>query len=420
MPVLSSAYIGSWYNLFDRTSGKAYLAKDWSETQKMDASNTPMLAGDIGMHVANIGGITWETKISSPVVVLAPTGIHGGFPNIGNTYYLLLWAAYQTRLPLGNALATEPNSYLWAKPEEEGQEAPPNGDPEGGNPQNLNNVQASNTSASNANFDDNYRKDGSLYPATNINEAGGWSRFLLQSGTINFGADGVTTEINLISDIQGPLAPVASFVSRDTLDYTPNFYGRTARFYDTLLFLGGYFLGSVISGNININFTINPQYFINVCQDQKPMMAVTDVSITGSLVSAWNPLLYNPFAPFAPSEYNFYENAENVWVSAQDPGAMNAPKGPIALFVASEVEQTATNLRGFPLVLDSPYLKTSVSKKINPGSITQVTTSFTLYSTKPEDLFGDWWGTIGSQDFISMMTSSEDEITKRSKYFRNE
>ena len=74
MPILTSNYIASWYivNLTNRYR----LLESWSETINQATENKPMIQGDPGTHIMDIGGVYYSATTTSPIVIM-------GQPNTG-------------------------------------------------------------------------------------------------------------------------------------------------------------------------------------------------------------------------------------------------------------------------------------------------------------------------------------------------
>lgn len=79
MPILTSNFIASWYvlNLY----GKNRLLQSWSESLQQEVSNKPMIQGDIGTHIMDIGGVWYSATVESPVIIMGQrnTGLYDAF-----------------------------------------------------------------------------------------------------------------------------------------------------------------------------------------------------------------------------------------------------------------------------------------------------------------------------------------------------
>lgn len=72
MPILPYDVISTWYYLVDNfgTNPLPRLFESWSETQTQDVAVKPMLQGDNGTHVMDVGGMYYTTVIDSPVLIV--------------------------------------------------------------------------------------------------------------------------------------------------------------------------------------------------------------------------------------------------------------------------------------------------------------------------------------------------------------
>jgi len=76
MPILPPELISTWYIMYDTSTGNPTyrLLENWSESQSQSVTPKPLLQGDIGTHVMDIGGIKYTTTINSPVVIVETNG----------------------------------------------------------------------------------------------------------------------------------------------------------------------------------------------------------------------------------------------------------------------------------------------------------------------------------------------------------
>lgn len=79
MPILTSNFIASWYviNLY----GKNRLLQSWTESLQQEISNKPMIQGDIGTHIMDIGGVWYSATVESPAIIMGQpnTGLYDAF-----------------------------------------------------------------------------------------------------------------------------------------------------------------------------------------------------------------------------------------------------------------------------------------------------------------------------------------------------
>ena len=67
MPVFSNNYISVHYIFL--YNGYYLLLDDWSENQQQKIAHKPLIMGDFGIHVMDIGGIKWETNLGAPILI---------------------------------------------------------------------------------------------------------------------------------------------------------------------------------------------------------------------------------------------------------------------------------------------------------------------------------------------------------------
>jgi hypothetical protein len=98
MPILTSNYIASWYlvNLF----GKNRLLQSWTESLQQEVSNKPMIQGDIGTHIMDIGGVWYSATVESPVIIM-------GQPNTSlyDAFDIVLEGLAVAQNPIDSAIA---------------------------------------------------------------------------------------------------------------------------------------------------------------------------------------------------------------------------------------------------------------------------------------------------------------------------
>ena len=86
MPILDPSLISNWYFCTDPLSGggSPYVFESWKANQDRAIAEKPLIQGDIGVHVMDVGGFKYSTDIKSPILVLAV-----GSANISSIYQLL-------------------------------------------------------------------------------------------------------------------------------------------------------------------------------------------------------------------------------------------------------------------------------------------------------------------------------------------
>jgi len=70
MPVLDPRYIADWYYLVPRGGTEPRLLEKFIEKQEQGLQRKPLMQGDIGTHVMDVGGMKWNANLTSPVVII--------------------------------------------------------------------------------------------------------------------------------------------------------------------------------------------------------------------------------------------------------------------------------------------------------------------------------------------------------------
>lgn len=68
--------------------GVSYLFENWTEKQDQKLSKKPLIQGDIGTLVFDVGGIKWTSTIVSPVIIIETVGMNND--HLTNVFDLLI------------------------------------------------------------------------------------------------------------------------------------------------------------------------------------------------------------------------------------------------------------------------------------------------------------------------------------------
>jgi hypothetical protein len=90
MPVLDPTVISNWYRIKDEYNN-FYVVQDFSMNQNSSVQNKPLVQGDIGTRIMDVGGISYTWSVSSPALVTDGTVV-------GNVLTLIKngWAKIKT------------------------------------------------------------------------------------------------------------------------------------------------------------------------------------------------------------------------------------------------------------------------------------------------------------------------------------
>lgn len=239
MPVLPSEYISNWYLISNVLNPSiTYICESWSEDQIQDAQPKPLIQGDIGVRVMDVGGLYWRYNITTPVLIIEnPIGNCADENNANNmkvesAFGLLAYSMRTIQTPIA---AT--NSGLL----------------------------------------------GSPIPAANA------PLYLLENGNIKMTDKGVDVSMGFISDSRGAFIP--NYVGGNV-----TYAARTARHYDVSLHISAnYFSGDFQVINMDVNFkpVINQNYFIGT--DQYPYFSISGYSCSGTITFLITPTQFEAF-----------------------------------------------------------------------------------------------------------------------------
>lgn len=167
------------------------------------------------------------------------------------------------------------------------------------------------------------------------------STYLMKSAQIQVSTDAVKVVANFEGDY--PLT-VASYNDSGLVDLT----ARTARFYDTYFYFGElsyinngslYSKFPIISGDVNINFDIDKNYFLT--QSQNPYFSIRGYNATGNIKIALTPAQYLYLTTGYDTPLDLTDNSEIIRTisapmdgSYQNPGFLGYNIGKIGVMVA--------------------------------------------------------------------------------------
>lgn len=70
MPVLSPTYIGTWYHLRENGTNATRIVESFTKTANQELNAKPFIQGDIGTHVMEVGGISYNYDFNSEAIIL--------------------------------------------------------------------------------------------------------------------------------------------------------------------------------------------------------------------------------------------------------------------------------------------------------------------------------------------------------------
>ena len=86
MPVLDPTVISNWYRIKDEYNN-FYVVQDFSMNQNSSVQNKPLVQGDIGTRIMDVGGISYTWSVSSPALVTDGTVVGNVLTLIKNGWY---------------------------------------------------------------------------------------------------------------------------------------------------------------------------------------------------------------------------------------------------------------------------------------------------------------------------------------------
>ena len=181
--------------------------------------------------------------------------------------------------------------------------------------------------------------------------------YLLKNAQIQVSTDAVRATTNFEGDYS--LSPA---------NYNPsgaiNLLARTARFYDTTFYFGTVTNSyPVISGDININFDLDKNYFLG--QGQAPYFSIRGYNATGNIKIALTPTNYNSLVGIDGS----FENS----------GILNYNYGNIGVSIADGTGAKILNL-------GTAFVITKIEFSMQQNSIISATLEFNAFFNKSASL----------------------------------
>ena len=301
MPLLNSKFLSNWYTISVPNQTKPVLVESFTQTKIQDASNKGMIQGDIGVRVMDVGTLYYSSSLSGPIIV-----------------------------PGSDALNNPINDFV-----------------------DLFNLITDNVA---------YQKNGVV--GNDI------STLLLKSAQIQ-----VTTEqVRATANFEGDFELASTTYNGEVLDDI-NLLARTARFYDTYFYLGnitnpsvivqGVNTFPVISGDININFDLDKNFFLG--QGQAPYFSIRGYNATGNVKVA-----------LKPSQYTYLTT--QIIGSNQASGILNYNAGNIGVQIAN------FNLNKI-LNLGTAFVITKIEFSMQQNSIITATIEFNAFFNSDSKIY---------------------------------
>jgi hypothetical protein len=210
--------------------------------------------------------------------------------------------------------------------------------------------------------------------------------YLMKSAQLQVSTDSVRVTTNFEGDY--PLT-VASYNDSGLVDLT----ARTARFYDTYFYFGEFSYqnnGSlyskfpIISGDININFDIDKNYFLS--QRQNPYFSIRGYSASGNVKIALTPAQYLYLTTGYDTPLDDSDNFDIIQTipapmngSYQNPGFLGYNLGSIGVAVADNGSFKNLNL-------GSAFVISKMEFSMQQNSIITATIEFNAFFNSSSDL----------------------------------
>ncbi len=201
----------------------------------------------------------------------------------------------------------------------------------------------------------------------------GDSAYLMESAQIEVSADAVKATASFQGDRRIDLATYVTSAP-------DNLYARTARFYDVRFQIGKiggvYFIGNILSGNINIKFDIDKVYVLGKDADknpQAPNFAIRGYSATGNIKLA-----------ITPQDYaNFLDNDEKITGTEQLQGQLRtAPLLNESAYAGAMLEIAPFVDNGRKMILGSYAVITKIDFNMQQNNIITANVEFASYFNK--------------------------------------
>jgi len=201
----------------------------------------------------------------------------------------------------------------------------------------------------------------------------GDSAYLMESAQIEVSADAVKATASFQGDRRIDLATYVTSAP-------DNLYARTARFYDVRFQIGKiggyYFIGNILSGNINIKFDIDKVYVLGKAADQNPQapnFAIRGYSATGNIKLA-----------ITPEDYaNYLDNTNLITGSEQLQGQLiTAPLLGDSAYAGAMLEIAPFVTNGRKMILGSYAVITKIDFNMQQNNIITANVEFASYFNK--------------------------------------
>lgn len=201
----------------------------------------------------------------------------------------------------------------------------------------------------------------------------GDSAYLMESAQIEVSADAVKATASFQGDRRIDLATYVTSAP-------DNLYARTARFYDVRFQIGKiggvYFIGNILSGNINIKFDIDKVYVLGKDADknpQAPNFAIRGYSATGNIKLA-----------ITPQDYaNFLDNDLEITGTEQLQGQLRtAPLLGDSAYAGAMLEIAPFVTDGRKMILGSYAVITKIDFNMQQNNIITANVEFASYFNK--------------------------------------
>lgn len=176
--------------------------------------------------------------------------------------------------------------------------------------------------------------------------------YLMKSAQFQVTTEAVRATANFEGDFR---LDAASYNSSGVVDLL----ARTARFYDTVFYIGDIFY-NVVSGDVNVNFDIDKNFFLG--QGQSPFFSLRGYNATGNVKLALNPTQYASLTAALGSN--------------QESGSLLYNSSPIGISVINNY------IGNKNLKLGSEFVITKIEFSMQQNSIITATVEFNAFFNK--------------------------------------
>jgi hypothetical protein len=97
MPVLLPTYIGTWYHLQENGTNATRIVESFTKTANQEVNAKPFLQGDIGTHVMEVGGISYDYDFQSEAIILENGNVTSIIDIISNGFAYIRNGGYSAR-----------------------------------------------------------------------------------------------------------------------------------------------------------------------------------------------------------------------------------------------------------------------------------------------------------------------------------